>query len=128
MIAVFSNMFLLPQESHFMMTGIVLFWICIPWRNLFWLQNCIFHWFASSDLWVLNQSSLLLCAQIIEECDTRFGENIKLLVETVSRLLSSPPSQLESDEGIGADKEEISDEHQKEVTDWKILFKSYQVS
>ncbi|KAL3505981.1 hypothetical protein ACH5RR_031363 [Cinchona calisaya] len=83
------------------------------------MEKCKIYDLAKAEILnIINirPSSAAEIDPIIEECDARYGEKIELLVETVSDLLPPPPTQLESEEGIGVDKEQTSDEHQMEVT------------
>lgn len=51
---------------------------------------------------------------MIEECNDRFGERAEELVETLTHILPSPPNEMETDEGIGEEKEETPDGQQEE--------------
>lgn len=53
--------------------------------------------------------------QIIEELDDRFKERTEELVETLTKILPSPPTEMETDEVIGEEKEDTPEGEQEEV-------------
>lgn len=60
----------------------------------------------------IRPSSLVEIDTIIEECDTRFGENeetINELIETITEVLPPPPSEMNTDEQVVEDTEAAED-------------------
>lgn len=67
----------------------------------------------------IRPSSPVEIDPIIQACRERFGEGaeelVAELVETVTQILPSPPTEMETNEDVGLEKEETPDGQQEEV-------------